>query len=277
MQTVRKISLIFIFLVKSFVNSYPQLTSTGPAGSISPSLILANPSFNSMLHSTPIQNPTTSVNPLNPTPSATPQNLPTAINTQISSATPNTQSSPTTTNNQNSQLQNNQNILIPNQISTKPSPSLPHARSVIVSPNSGPVNGIIDFFYLNENEVGVSLVISGLNIVLPHIEHNYHVHAHALPIDGNCDGALGHYTTQGIPDSFVCNPEQSQLCQEGDLSGKHKKLSGNLPVVRLSYSDKYLKLFPDNQSIVGKSVVIHGQNGSRLACGNITVVTGPIV
>lgn len=57
------------------------------------------------------------------------------------------------------------------------------------------------------------------------------------------------------------------MLQIGDLSGKHGGLANKSEIDEF-YTDLYLPLF-GKHSIVGRSVVIHTQDGSRWICSNI--------
>lgn len=55
-------------------------------------------------------------------------------------------------------------------------------------------------------------------------------------------------------------------------SGKHGKFNatddGKIPA--FGYSDAYVRFFPESHSLLGRSIVIHSANKTRLACANIT-------
>lgn len=54
----------------------------------------------------------------------------------------------------------------------------------------------------------------------------YHIHAAAVPPDGNCTGTLAHLDPYMRGEDPPCDPTQKQTCQVGDLSGKHGKING---------------------------------------------------
>ncbi|EGG03458.1 Cu/Zn superoxide dismutase [Melampsora larici-populina 98AG31] len=145
------------------------------------------------------------------------------------------------------------------------------ARARVVSPpnSNGRVNGDFEFYEVGNNQIGVRLTVNGLDTVQPIMQHRYHIHAHPIGRDGDCAAALGHLSPNGLPDNAVCNPQSPGRCQEGDLAGKHGLLPGNERVVTRQYTDTSLRLQPERESILGRSVVIHGQDNSRVACGNI--------
>jgi len=100
----------------------------------------------------------------------------------------------------------------------------------------------------------------------------YHIHTNPIPADGNCTKALAHLDPYNVTESIKCDPDLPQWCQEGDLSGKHGKLDGSDggTIDFTEYSDAYIRFFPVEASILGRSIVIHSANKTRLACGNIT-------
>lgn len=110
-----------------------------------------------------------------------------------------------------------------------------------------------------------------------------------MPSSGDCKGTLGHLDPLGLTDATVCDPAAPQYCQEGvrpslcliipvtvpeqlcckqDLSGKHGFL--NTSSRSVTFTDPYLRFFPQPLSILGRAVVIHLPNLTRIACGNIT-------
>ncbi|KAF8597488.1 Cu,Zn superoxide dismutase-like protein [Ceratobasidium sp. AG-I] len=100
----------------------------------------------------------------------------------------------------------------------------------------------------------------------------YHIHTNPIPADGNCTKALAHLDPLHVTEGLVCDPAFPQYCQTGDLSGKHGKLNGTTDgeIATFGYSDAYVRFFPQSHSLLGRSIVIHSANKTRLACGNIT-------
>ncbi|KAG8959229.1 hypothetical protein FRC00_001808, partial [Tulasnella sp. 408] len=102
----------------------------------------------------------------------------------------------------------------------------------------------------------------------------YHIHTNPVGKERNCTVALGHLDPLHLTDSLVCDPAFPEYCQEGDLSGKHGKLNGTSSgeIDSFSYEDDYIRWYPQDLSILGRSVVIHAANKTRLACGDIISV-----
>ncbi|KAG8864480.1 hypothetical protein FRB96_004983 [Tulasnella sp. 330] len=102
----------------------------------------------------------------------------------------------------------------------------------------------------------------------------YHFHTNPISPDGDCNSALGHLDPMNATESLTCDPNFPLFCQMGDISGKHGPLvgtsSGMIP--KFAFSSNLVRFFPQDFSILGRSIVIHSANKTRLACGNITSV-----
>ncbi|KIO32304.1 hypothetical protein M407DRAFT_241542 [Tulasnella calospora MUT 4182] len=116
-------------------------------------------------------------------------------------------------------------------------------------------------------------VLKGLFKDSPHYQgpYGYHVHTNPVGEERNCTKALAHLDPLAVTESLICDPAFPQYCQEGDLSGKHGKFNGTTSgaIETFGYSDDYLRFFPEDFSILGRSIVIHAANKTRLACGDI--------
>jgi hypothetical protein len=98
--------------------------------------------------------------------------------------------------------------------------------------------------------VNVALVESGIDE-----EAVYHIHALAVPADGNCTSTMGHLDPTDRGEYFPCDVSQPQTCQAGDLAGKHGNITGM--TFTASYSEPYLSTDPTSMYFFGdKSVVI---------------------
>lgn len=104
--------------------------------------------------------------------------------------------------------------------------------------------------------------------------YSWHVHQYPFTaaLISPCSSASvgGHYDPLGAstrPNYRInCNPSNVTGCEIGDLSGKFGSLNETL--LPLVLSDGTLSLY-GRHSIVGRSVVIHLQNGSRFVCANV--------
>ena len=65
-----------------------------------------------------------------------------------------------------------------------------------------------------------------------------------------------------------CNPSSPELCELGDLSGRFGRLTPDRSVYQYSFSTREFNLFDEN-TFVGRSVVLHRTDGFRWACANI--------
>lgn len=106
----------------------------------------------------------------------------------------------------------------------------------------------------------------------------YHVHHFPLPLIGTnlsslCsnDNLGGHWNPFGLNTSSPTYPTMPgsthDMYEIGDLSGRHMSLA-NTDAVDMVFTDFNLPLFGQN-SIVGRSMVIHFPNGDRYACSSI--------
>ena len=108
--------------------------------------------------------------------------------------------------------------------------------------------------------------------------HNWHVHKNAIGESGDCIDAGPHYNPRNIPTNeptyqTYCSPSNQMGCEVGDLSGKSSQLNFNNGNTFLFYSDTELPLSKNklDETIVGRSVVVHAQDSGnlRIACSNI--------
>ncbi|XP_047435591.1 uncharacterized protein cusr [Mugil cephalus] len=107
----------------------------------------------------------------------------------------------------------------------------------------------------------------------------YHVHLFPVPALGTStssqcsnDNVGGHWNPFRVNTSAPTYPNgpgsTHDMYEAGDLSSKHMSLAG-LNELDAEFSDFNLPLFGRN-SIVGRSVVIHVTDGSRIACASIS-------
>lgn len=104
----------------------------------------------------------------------------------------------------------------------------------------------------------------------------YHIHERPVPESGNCNDTGKHFDKYGVTDEYKCDKSQPQLCQLGDLSGKHGIIAFNPDGSDNSnnaYHDDFLSTSPENIAYFGNlSVVVHRRRDSfRLACGNFAL------
>ncbi|KAK9457432.1 superoxide dismutase [Dipodascopsis uninucleata] len=99
----------------------------------------------------------------------------------------------------------------------------------------------------------------------------YHIHLLPVPADGNCNGTAGHLNpyngTYPAP-----SPTDPSLAEVGDLAGKHGSIP-DVPSYSTSYVDLYLSDNDSNPAYIGnRSIVIHSQDLTRLACADINEI-----
>ena len=94
------------------------------------------------------------------------------------------------------------------------------------------------------------------------------------PAPAPCGAAVvgGHYDPQGAfqnPNyTTICNSQTPGNCEIGDLSGKFGNFQ-NAQTVTEMYTDNTLLSLYGIYSILGRSIVIHFENGTRFVCANI--------
>lgn len=101
-----------------------------------------------------------------------------------------------------------------------------------------------------------------------------------MPEDGNCTAAGPHLIPyNGPPDNFTCDPSAANLCQVGDLSGKHGEMVSENGGYSTSYLDDFAATAPDSPAYFGnRSIVVHNSTGARINCANFILqqnATGP--
>jgi Cu/Zn superoxide dismutase len=115
---------------------------------------------------------------------------------------------------------------------------------------------------------------------LPTIEgqspYSYHIHEKAVDATGDCTSTGYHLDPAGLNPggkntAYKCDPNnKAATCELGDLSGKYGKINPSQKVYK--YTDSDLLLNGQN-GIIGRSVVIHLSNSTRIVCANIFPVT----
>ncbi|KAI5953855.1 hypothetical protein CANMA_004693 [Candida margitis] len=95
----------------------------------------------------------------------------------------------------------------------------------------------------------------------------YHIHERSVPENGNCEACGLHFNPyNSSPDCLA--QKHDGYCQVGDLSGKHGAI--NSTCFEFKFTDPYLSLNKRSKSyIVGRSLVFHYANMTKLACADI--------
>jgi len=152
-------------------------------------------------------------------------------------------------------------------VTAPPTTGGPYTASAVFSMSG--VSGVILFSQataLSPTMLRISL--AGLN------GQGQQFHVHVSPTQQSsadpCGPAAtgGHFNPLNVPAGTACSPLFPNLCEVGDLSGKHGELL-NLPTADWTKYDSYLPLSGTN-SIIGRSVVIHKPDGSGWVCADIS-------
>ncbi|KAJ1939610.1 Superoxide dismutase [Linderina macrospora] len=120
--------------------------------------------------------------------------------------------------------------------------------------------------------VSVKLTATGLK---SGVLYPYHIHVSPVPADGNCTATGGHLDPAKIKVAdkpYKCDAKDpAKTCELGDLASRHGNLTADASgKAAVSYVDSVLA-FSGADTILEHSVVIHGADNARLACGNIVV------
>ncbi len=102
------------------------------------------------------------------------------------------------------------------------------------------------------------------------------VHVDPVPANGSCASTLAHLNPYGAPASppNVCDSSKPETCEIGDLAGVHGKITQD--PFTANYIHPYISLNEDESSAespIGRSIVIHFKNTTRIACANIKKVS----
>ena len=129
------------------------------------------------------------------------------------------------------------------------------------------------------NSTAVFADLYAINGLVNSRGHNWHIHEQPVSSSSNCSVAMGHYNPLGVQTdgnySLSCTPTLQTMCEVGDLSGKGGSLTVADGEAKLLYTDTTLPLLPHDGNpfyIIGRSLVIHGPNGSlsSVACTNVS-------
>ena len=148
------------------------------------------------------------------------------------------------------------------------------AISVEANFNMDGVKGTITFNQLSPaNQTVITVSLSGLD-QYPSETFPWHIHNYPFTTQehnpcsaASVGGHLDPFMASSRPDySTSCSSNRS-LCEVGDLSGKFGRLNAKT-LVNETYKDENLPLYGVH-SIVGRSVVIHHNDGTRWVCANV--------
>lgn len=102
----------------------------------------------------------------------------------------------------------------------------------------------------------------------------YHIHENPVNADGNCSSAGGHLIP--YPSEYPCpSMDRAEVCEAGDLSGKHGKINGT------EFAANYVESYVSNndepgceQCMTDRALVVHYANKTAIACANFVKVEG---
>jgi len=137
-------------------------------------------------------------------------------------------------------------------------------RTLTAELNQDGISGTVTFTQV-EGATSADIAVDITGFTDEQLPVSYHVHT--MPIKSGCgaDSTGGHHNPLGV-DNVGCSTSAQDLCEQGDLSGKHGALT--TLTVDATYTDTNIELFGEN-SIVGRSVVFHDNTGARIACADI--------
>lgn len=144
----------------------------------------------------------------------------------------------------------------------------PTTATALLAGNVG-ISGAVQFDLLPSDSMGIQIDLKGIERAAGFGNYSYHIHTNPVGPDGDCMATKGHFDPNNAG-SKPCDPDQPELCQAGDLSGKYGKISSSEDSVSMHIVDPFLKFSPSEQGIIGRSFVLHAPDSSRVACGNIT-------
>jgi len=123
--------------------------------------------------------------------------------------------------------------------------------------------------FRRRDDDSVSILTSFMDIKKPTEGHKWHIHKQKVDENGECKSSEGHYDplTKEIG-NYMCDSSDPANCYVGDLSGKFGTI--DFPNMNSFIDDTF-----DLNDIIGRSVVIHGQNKTspRIACATIREVS----
>lgn len=103
----------------------------------------------------------------------------------------------------------------------------------------------------------------------------YHLHVDPVPSNGNCTATLAHLDPTARGEAPICDPEDPETCQVGDLSGKFGDIPVGDDVYETTYTDMYASTLEGIGAFFGnRSIVFHYANKTRITCANFVKIGG---
>ncbi len=153
----------------------------------------------------------------------------------------------------------------------EPKSSAPLKAIAVLHPTAGNKVGGTVTFTEEADGVRVQANVTGLTPG----KHGFHVHEFGDCSAPDLASAGGHFNPTNKPHA---GPDATER-HEGDMGNIEADASGN---AKLDYVDHHISLTNDEQSVIGRSVVVHakaddlksqpaGDSGARIACGVIGI------
>ncbi|XP_057700243.1 uncharacterized protein cusr [Corythoichthys intestinalis] len=155
---------------------------------------------------------------------------------------------------------------------------------------TSPLVGDMWFTQLKDNPLSdVSTFVDlsyGNPAMVSTMNHNWHIHVYPISSERDddemrCSTTGGHWNpagidTQDISYALHCGPSTPVACEVGDFANKHRALDLSATVGGVESKSFFTDVtsWLQGTGIIGRSVVVHQQNGGgpRIACANITMV-----
>jgi len=137
-------------------------------------------------------------------------------------------------------------------------------------------NGMVNFFSPSAlDPVCVDIDLMGLT----NLPNTMHIHEFPVDSTGSCapsstGGHLNYMHVDTTPGVYNCSATNPMGCEAGDLTGRYGKLM--TAAVDALHVDDMITTYGIN-SLVGRSIVIHDVNGTRVHCGTIGYGPGSMI
>jgi Cu/Zn superoxide dismutase len=137
--------------------------------------------------------------------------------------------------------------------------------------NSNEFQGTVKFTRLNDI-TEIELDFDSIPNISGETPYTWYIHDKPVNSTGSCDSTGLHLDPEGVnPEGknadYKCDSEDAEkTCMLGDLAGKFGDLDPEQK--GFSFSDPDLEL-TGKDGIIGRSIVIHLKNSTRIVCANI--------
>jgi Cu/Zn superoxide dismutase len=131
----------------------------------------------------------------------------------------------------------------------------------------------------NGEETEIELDFQNIPDIQGQSPYSWHIHEKPVDASGDCASTGGHLDPYGLNPGgknadYKCDPNNKYAtCETGDLSGKYGKVNPSQKTYKFSDDDIFLY---GEEGIIGRSLVMHLGNSTRIVCANITPVSESI-